>query len=81
MRADIQVACDMFQVCLALEIERFTFERFRRLHHGEVRLEDNHPGLKVVLMLSGKCLVAAPNGGNGAPGIAGGDAEVGIAAQ
>ncbi|HEY8193854.1 MAG TPA: ATP-binding protein [Hyphomicrobium sp.] len=52
-----------------------------RLHHGEVRLEDNHPGLKVVLMLSGKCLVAAPNGGNGAPGIAGGDAEVGIAAQ
>ncbi|WP_210269767.1 sensor histidine kinase [Hyphomicrobium methylovorum] len=32
-----------------------------RLHHGEVRLEDNNPGLKVVLVLSSKCLVTAPS--------------------
>jgi signal transduction histidine kinase len=44
-----------------------------RLHHGEVRLEDNHPGLNVVLLLAGKCLVAAPE--------AGGDVSAGIAAQ
>ena len=44
-----------------------------RLHHGEVRLEDNHPGLKVVLVLSGKCLVPACAGG--------GDARPGLAAQ
>jgi len=31
-----------------------------RLHHGEVRLEDNQPGLKVVLLLSSRCLIAAP---------------------
>ena len=30
-----------------------------RLHHGEVRLEDNQPGLKVVVLLSSKCLIAA----------------------
>jgi signal transduction histidine kinase len=44
-----------------------------RLHHGEVRLEDNHPGLQVILLLSGKCLIAAPD--------AGGDVPTGIAAQ
>jgi signal transduction histidine kinase len=44
-----------------------------RLHHGEVRLEDNQPGLKVVLVLSGKCLVPAC--------AAGGDARPGLAAQ
>lgn len=44
-----------------------------RLHQGEVRLEDNHPGLKVVLLLSSRCLVAAPNGLD--------DAEPGLAAQ
>lgn len=44
-----------------------------RLHHGEVRLEDNQPGLRVVLLLSAKCLIAAPNGE--------GDAEPGLAAQ
>jgi signal transduction histidine kinase len=31
-----------------------------RLHHGEVRLEDNQPGLRVVLRLSEKCLVTSP---------------------
>lgn len=44
-----------------------------RLHHGEVRLEDNQPGLRVVLLLSAKCLIAAPHGE--------GDAEPGLAAQ
>jgi signal transduction histidine kinase len=38
-----------------------------RLHHGEIRLEDNHPGLKVVLLLSGKCLVATGSGNGDAP--------------
>jgi signal transduction histidine kinase len=44
-----------------------------RLHHGEVRLEDNYPGLKVVLLLSSRCLIAAPERE--------GDAEPGLAAQ
>jgi signal transduction histidine kinase len=44
-----------------------------RLHHGEIRLEDNQPGLKVVLLLSQRCLIATPD--------AEGDAEPGIAAQ
>ncbi len=44
-----------------------------RLHHGEIRLEDNQPGLKVVLLLSSRCLIAAPNRE--------GDAEPGLAAQ
>ena len=44
-----------------------------RLHHGEVRLEDNQPGLNVALLLSGKCLVASP--------ASGGDLPAGIAAQ
>jgi len=44
-----------------------------RLHHGEVRLEDNQPGLRVVLLLSNKCLIAAPQHE--------GDAEPGLAAQ
>jgi signal transduction histidine kinase len=44
-----------------------------RLHHGEVRLEDNQPGLRVVLLLSSKNLVAAPDRE--------GDAEPGLAAQ
>lgn len=47
-----------------------------RLHHGEVRLEDNQPGLKVVVLLSGKCMIAASPTGGGA------DSDVvGIAAQ
>ena len=44
-----------------------------RLHHGEIRLEDNQPGLKVVLLLSQRCLIAAPDHE--------GDAEPGLAAQ
>ncbi|HET6390812.1 HAMP domain-containing sensor histidine kinase [Hyphomicrobium sp.] len=44
-----------------------------RLHHGEVRLEDNQPGLRVVLLLSEKCLIAAPQQQ--------GDTEPGLAAQ
>lgn len=44
-----------------------------RLHHGEVRLEDNQPGLKVVVTLSGKCLVPACE--------TAGDARVSLAAQ
>lgn len=44
-----------------------------RLHHGEVRLEDNQPGLRVVLLLSSRCLIAVPNGE--------GDAKPGLAAQ
>lgn len=44
-----------------------------RLHHGEVRLEDNQPGLRVVLLLSSRCLIAAPEQE--------GDAEPGLAAQ
>jgi signal transduction histidine kinase len=44
-----------------------------RLHHGEVRLEDNQPGLRVELLLSSKCLIAAPQ--------CEGDAEPGLAAQ
>jgi signal transduction histidine kinase len=45
-----------------------------RLHHGEVRLEDNFPGLKVVVLLSPKCLVAAPGADDS-------DVAAGIAAQ
>jgi signal transduction histidine kinase len=42
-----------------------------RLHHGEVRLEDNQPGLRVVLLLSSKCLVATPEQmRDAAPGLA-----------
>jgi len=42
-----------------------------RLHHGEVQLEDNHPGLKVVLVLSGKCLAPACDAAVGVrPGLA-----------
>ncbi|WP_414462874.1 ATP-binding protein [Hyphomicrobium sp. DY-1] len=42
-----------------------------RLHHGEIRLEDNQPGLKVVLLLSQRCLVAVPDQeGDAAPGLA-----------
>jgi signal transduction histidine kinase len=41
-----------------------------RLHHGEVRLEDNLPGLKVVLRLSAKCLIAAPAADDAHPGLA-----------
>lgn len=33
-----------------------------RLHHGEIRLEDNHPGLKVDLVLSERVLVQSPGG-------------------
>ena len=44
-----------------------------RLHHGEVRLEDNQPGLKVVLLLSSRCLIAVPERE--------GDAQPGLAAQ
>lgn len=33
-----------------------------RLHHGEVKLEDNNPGLRVVLLLSPRCLAAAEGG-------------------
>jgi signal transduction histidine kinase len=44
-----------------------------RLHHGEIRLEDNQPGLKVVVSLSRRCLIAAPDRE--------GDAEPGLAAQ
>ena len=39
-----------------------------RLHHGEIRLEDNQPGLKVVLLLSGKCLIASA--GDAPPSLA-----------
>jgi signal transduction histidine kinase len=45
-----------------------------RLHHGEVRLEDNQPGLKVVVLLSRKCLIAGSDAGEG-------DVPAGIAAQ
>jgi signal transduction histidine kinase len=48
-----------------------------RLHHGEVRLEDNYPGLKVVVLLSGKCLSAAPATG----GSSDSDVRSSIAAQ
>ncbi|MFT3731004.1 MAG: HAMP domain-containing sensor histidine kinase [Hyphomicrobium sp.] len=42
-----------------------------RLHHGEIRLEDNQPGLKVVLLLSERCLVAVPDReGDAAPELA-----------
>ena len=42
-----------------------------RLHHGEVRLEDNQPGLKVVLLLSSRCLIAVPDRErDAAPGLA-----------
>jgi signal transduction histidine kinase len=42
-----------------------------RLHHGEILLEDNQPGLKVVLLLSSRCLVAVPNReGDAVPGLA-----------
>jgi signal transduction histidine kinase len=42
-----------------------------RLHHGEIRLESNEPGLRVVLLLSQRCLVAAPDPGRDAvPGLA-----------
>ena len=44
-----------------------------RLHHGEIRLEDNQPGLKVVLLLSGKCLIE--------PSGTAGDAPPSLAAQ
>jgi hypothetical protein len=39
-----------------------------------VRLEDNQPGLKVVVLLSRKCLIAGSDAGEG-------DARAGIAAQ
>ena len=45
-----------------------------RLHHGEVRLEDNQPGLKVVVLLSRTCLIAGSDAGEG-------DVRAGIAAQ
>ena len=48
-----------------------------RLHHGEVRLEDNHPGLKVVVLLSGKCLTSVLPGGVSTPS----DVAAGVAAQ
>jgi signal transduction histidine kinase len=32
-----------------------------RLHHGEVQLEDNQPGLKVVMLLSSRSLVSSPD--------------------
>ncbi|AGK58071.1 integral membrane sensor signal transduction histidine kinase [Hyphomicrobium denitrificans 1NES1] len=48
-----------------------------RLHHGEVRLEDNQPGLKVAVLLSGKCMIAA----SPASGSADSDVSAGIAAQ
>lgn len=48
-----------------------------RLHHGEVRLEDNQPGLKVVVLLSGKCMIAASAAGDSADS----DVSAGIAAQ
>ncbi|MBS0233721.1 MAG: HAMP domain-containing histidine kinase [Proteobacteria bacterium] len=42
-----------------------------RLHHGEVLLEDNQPGLKVILLLSSRCLIAAPEQmGDAVPGLA-----------
>jgi signal transduction histidine kinase len=44
-----------------------------RLHHGEIRLEDNQPGLKVVMLLSGACLVPT--------GTLADDAQPGLAAQ
>ena len=48
-----------------------------RLHHGEVRLEDNQPGLKVVVLLSGKCLTSVLPGGVSTPS----DVAAGVAAQ
>ena len=48
-----------------------------RLHHGEVRLEDNQPGLKVVVLLSGKCTIAASAAGDSTDS----DVSAGIAAQ
>lgn len=48
-----------------------------RLHHGEVRLEDNQPGLKVVVLLSGKCMIAPPADGDSRDS----DVSAGIAAQ
>ena len=36
MRADIQIASDMFEIGLALEIDWLSFERLRRPLHGEV---------------------------------------------
>lgn len=48
-----------------------------RLHHGEVRLEDNQPGLKVVVLLSGKCMISALAAGDSTDS----DASAGIAAQ
>ncbi len=45
-----------------------------RLHHGEVRLTDNHPGLKVIVLLSARCLIASADA---APS----DVRAGIAAQ
>ena len=44
-----------------------------RLHHGEIRLEDNNPGLKVVMLLSGTCLVPTETLAD--------DAQPGLAAQ
>jgi signal transduction histidine kinase len=42
-----------------------------RLHHGEIRLEDNLPGLKVILLLSRRCMIAAPEQMSDAvPGLA-----------
>jgi signal transduction histidine kinase len=48
-----------------------------RLHHGEVRLEDNQPGLKVVVLLSGKCMIAVSAEGDSTDS----DVSAGIAAQ
>lgn len=48
-----------------------------RLHHGEIRLEDNQPGLKVVVLLSGKCVTAAA----AAPEPVAKNVPAGIAAQ
>ena len=36
MRAEIQIALDMFEISLALEINGLSFERLRRPLHGEV---------------------------------------------
>jgi len=36
-----------------------------RLHHGEVRLEDNDPGLRVVLVLPRRCMIASVSEGDG----------------
>ncbi|MFA7307125.1 MAG: ATP-binding protein [Hyphomicrobium sp.] len=48
-----------------------------RLHHGEVRLEDNQPGLKVIVVLSGKCIAPVLVAG----GSTASDAAAGLAAQ